>query len=372
MADPNTPYYLLAESPRMASWTAPMAAKFRRVGISGYSPENPNPFSHRDASLFCEIIQAYTTRSLTYPDDVLRAMAGIMRFYEQRASYTFLEGVPTELFDAITLFRSNGCTLRRRRGYPSYSWAGWTGRVRFSGLVTEGDVAANRWLNDSCPISWHAVNPNEPALPKPIWEPDLWEKVRGPRQALLRKWVERLCNHIKAGASAAADDASHRTPDQDNLLSTETADIDMPDPSELSLLQRREDPQVRYKFLQFWAISVYLRIEARNIFTGTVWIMTEDGEKVGVAWVDGIEDTALLGSSKPVEFILVSAVSPLRRESAEDEAWAFGNPVYDVLFLHRSDPASVLSERRGVGLLAEPGVRKSVPPGPRLTEIILG
>ncbi|KAK5652678.1 hypothetical protein OQA88_10272 [Cercophora sp. LCS_1] len=193
---------------------------------------------------------------------------------------------------------------------------------------------------------------------------------------MLRKWVEWLCNPSRIRASPKADETTSKRPDQDNLLSTNIAGIDMPDASELSLPQPRAVPQVRYKAPQFWAISLYLRIEARNILTGTVWIVAEDGEKVGMAWVDGIEDTTLLGSPKPVEFILVSAASPFQRASSRgdflgDEARVLGDMAFDVLLLERSDPPSV-SERRGVSLLAEAGVRKSVPPRPRLKEIILG
>lgn len=120
MVDPDSFRDLLAEESDMVSRSESVAAKFRRVGYAG----GRNPFTEIDAPVFCELLQAYTRKCLTYPDDVLRAITGIMRYYEQRVLYTFVEGMPAEALDAFVLFRSEGCTLCRRRGYPSYSWAG--------------------------------------------------------------------------------------------------------------------------------------------------------------------------------------------------------------------------------------------------------
>ena len=361
MTDPDSLFYLRAEGRRAISLPAPMAAKFRNVG----SRQSPHQLSKSGVLVFCELLQEYMTRCLTYPDDVLRAMEGIMRFYEQRAAYTFLEGMPTGPFDAFALFRSDGCALRRRRGYPSYSWAGWIGRLRFSDLDMGSDDVLDRWLNESCPVSWHVIGDNESTPSTPIWKPDLWGKVRGPRRQLLEKWIARLCNSTQAGASTVADE----TPDQDTILSAETADNSRQDTSPLPLVQRSAMQHVQYKVLHFWAISVYLRIEPRNILTGTVWIVAENGEKVGVAWVDGTQDTALVDPSTALKFILISAAPSLvRRELTAEEARVLGYKTYNVLLLECSGP---VSERRGVGLLSESGVRKSVSLGPRLGEIIL-
>ena len=70
---------------------------------------------------------------------------------------------------------------------------------------------------------------------------------------------------------------------------------------------------------------------------------TEDSKKIGVAWVEGIEDTALLNSSAkhPIQFILISASSPLRRRGSgsgldgeeEERVQELRGPVYNVFLL---------------------------------------
>lgn len=243
-----------------------------------------------------------------------------------------------------------------------------TGRILFSGSVTESNVELSRWLGNNCPVSWHVADRNNFVSPTPIWKPDLWEKVRGPRQELLRKWFKRFCNHAKDGATMA-DEPSSETPDQDDVPSTKTAGNGMPHTSPLRLRQQQTILRVRYEILQFWVISVYLRIETRNIVTGTAWILAEDGEKVGVAWLDGIEDAALLSSPGPVEFILISEAARSRKYLVDKGIQALEDKAYNVLLLEHSGR---IAERRGVGLLAESGTGKSAPPGPRLSEILLG
>jgi hypothetical protein len=364
MADPNSTYDLLAEGQSTVSRSNSVAAKFRRVGYT----DSRDPFSSVDAAVFCELLQAYTRKYLTYPDDVLRAITGIMRYYEQRVLLNFVEGMPAEVFDAFVLFRSEGCTLHRRRGYPSYSWAGWTGHIRFSGAVTENNVAINSWLSESCPVSWHVVDRNDFVSQTPIWKPKLWEKIREPRQKLFRKWVRRFCNHAKDEVIIANGEDSGAA-DKDDAISTDNAGKGMLNAAQLRARQQHAILQVRYETLRFLAISVYLRIETRNIVTGTAWILTEGGERVGVAWLDGIEDTALLSWPKPMEFILISEARVWQRDLIDEGIQDLGDKFYDVILLERGEP---VAERRGVGLLVESGIRKSAPPGPCLTEILLG
>ena len=96
-----------------------------------------------------------------------------MRYYKQRVSYTFLEGMPAEAFDAFVLFRSDGCTLHCRRGYPSYSWAGWTDRICFSGSMMVNNVTLNSWLNNSCSVTWRVADGNDLVSPTTIWKSGL-------------------------------------------------------------------------------------------------------------------------------------------------------------------------------------------------------
>ena len=117
-----------------------------------------------------------------------------------------------------------------------------------------------------------------------------------------------------------ADEIDPKAPEQDSPLSAgENAYDDdknlPPDTSAPSSVQRNSFRQIPYTLLRFWAISVY------DILTAAVSITNEDGKHVGAAWVDGVEDTALLHSSskQPVQFMLISTSSPFRRRGSGSE-----------------------------------------------------
>lgn len=81
-------------------------------------------------------IEEYTRRHLTYPSDSLRAFLGVLRAFEKlRPPARHLWGVPfvfgedgrvRQLAQGL-LWKSQSCRLRRVRGIPSWSWAGWEG-----------------------------------------------------------------------------------------------------------------------------------------------------------------------------------------------------------------------------------------------------
>jgi len=72
----------------------------------------------------------YSERALSFQSDALRALAGITRRVSQKAKCRFLQGIPTAAFDAFLVFECKMWgTLRRREGFPSYSWVGWKGSL---------------------------------------------------------------------------------------------------------------------------------------------------------------------------------------------------------------------------------------------------
>ena len=93
---------------------------------------------------FDALLLSFTKRNLTYQADTLRAVGGLIRQIES----PFFQGLPTATFDLFTLFAGHFRHLRRRECFPSYSWPGWIGRVRFEmrGLLTEPELIAP-WLS---------------------------------------------------------------------------------------------------------------------------------------------------------------------------------------------------------------------------------
>lgn len=83
-------------------------------------------------------ISNYSSRTLTFPSDVLDAMSGIFRVMEKRSNLrhlygipfmldkpcalTYNEGTPPSFLDGLRWFKA--FPAKRRQGFPSWSWAG--------------------------------------------------------------------------------------------------------------------------------------------------------------------------------------------------------------------------------------------------------
>ena len=74
------------------------------------------------------IIQAYLRRSLTHESDIIRALQGLMSIMEARFGFHFSVGMPTKYLDSSLLWAVRR-QEKRHSGFPSFSWAGWTGEA---------------------------------------------------------------------------------------------------------------------------------------------------------------------------------------------------------------------------------------------------
>ena len=83
---------------------------------------------------YSQLIREYTHRQMTQPGDILRALAGLLHIFELSFKSVIFQGLPQTLLDAAILWRPTK-TLQRRivsdEKVPSWSWAGWIGRVEF-------------------------------------------------------------------------------------------------------------------------------------------------------------------------------------------------------------------------------------------------
>ncbi|KAF6804480.1 hypothetical protein CMUS01_14840, partial [Colletotrichum musicola] len=76
---------------------------------------------------YAGILEHCTARALTNQGDAQQALAGTMRRVGQRLGQDVVQGLPSGEMDSFLLFRSasGGGFSSRRRGFPSWSWAGW-------------------------------------------------------------------------------------------------------------------------------------------------------------------------------------------------------------------------------------------------------
>jgi hypothetical protein len=124
------------------------------------------------------LVQAYLRRSLSVESDIIRAFQGLLRTMEQRLKLHFLAGMPIEYLDSSLLWAPRR-HAKRRLGFPSFSWAGWTGEAIWpaqdgiSHPFISFALADNKswYLNDTY-IEWHQCSDGaEPELIRSGSEP---------------------------------------------------------------------------------------------------------------------------------------------------------------------------------------------------------
>ena len=79
---------------------------------------------------YTRAIEEYTHREISYQSDVLNAFAGLLHIFSRFFRSKTLFGLPENLLDVALLWKPTR-QLQRRDGFPSWSWAGWVGRVAY-------------------------------------------------------------------------------------------------------------------------------------------------------------------------------------------------------------------------------------------------
>ena len=97
-------------------------------------------------------VELYTRRFLTKPSDILKAFEGVERVLQSRMGTSMHFGLPLGLLDAALLWESPQ-RLRRRPGFPSWSWAGWSGEIQWS--LPENADGVPSW------IDWQRIDHHE-------------------------------------------------------------------------------------------------------------------------------------------------------------------------------------------------------------------
>jgi len=287
---------------------------------------------------FGGMLTYYTARTLTFQSDTLRALAGIIRRVSEKAKCRFLQGIPTVAFDAFLIFESNELgALRRRQGFPSYSWAGWKGRILMAQL---GDMFhdLNRWLEEFTWIIWYKRSPS--GVLNLIWDPSANESFPFgdlSYPGYRRRWP-------------------FRAPPGVNINSTRTYPTEDFDSEPM--------PKREYPLLQFWTVAACFRIQLEDEIRGRARIMTAQGTPAGHVRLDGMEETSIFTTQDSFEFILLSRVMERHHQELEES-----EDRYYVMLLEWMGP---VAERRGFGLLDMSATTACLPPGPQWKEIVLG
>jgi len=100
-----------------------------------------------DVRGLADLINDYNLRRLTYPEDIFRAFSGIAYALSAVFPGGFVSGLPAGLFSIALLWQNEGASSRRTATaseppihLPSWSWAGWRGRL------LDTWAAADNWI----------------------------------------------------------------------------------------------------------------------------------------------------------------------------------------------------------------------------------
>lgn len=132
------------------------------------------------------LLQQYTLRHLTYKEDVLHAVEAIFTAHRQAFPHGFIWGLPIDFLDSALLWSGLSCNpgLERRQEsrspsrshFPSWSWAGWVGKIdqgqwHSANYLKESFLRLGwrRWNCTTIPmLEWRTrENSNSPELPIP-------------------------------------------------------------------------------------------------------------------------------------------------------------------------------------------------------------
>jgi hypothetical protein len=133
--------------------------------------------------VYASLVEAYTRRRLSYSNDILNAFKGISQVIQKRLfdHSPMLCGIPLCALDIGVLWQPAGCCERRPpvsilnpSEFPSWSWAGWTGEVKYPTLwnISERTYSTAEWcfFMDNPPRDTTLLRREHHGSPSSSWE----------------------------------------------------------------------------------------------------------------------------------------------------------------------------------------------------------
>jgi len=128
-----------------------------------------------DLNVYIEMVSLYNNRDLTYPQDALPAISGVLNTLKRSFISGFVSGLPCNFLDIALLWQpysiadrrvvKDGGSIALRRHLPSWSWCGWRCpvdphylRSRFENFEEHTtDPSPLTWQTHSI-VQWHALS----------------------------------------------------------------------------------------------------------------------------------------------------------------------------------------------------------------------
>ncbi|PQE04554.1 heterokaryon incompatibility protein [Rutstroemia sp. NJR-2017a BVV2] len=219
------------------------ATKRRLIGREGTSI----------SMMYFRAVETYLRRMLTYSSDIINALAGVLTTQGRMMDCEIFHGLPVAIFDMAMLWQPSGVAeIRRREGFPSWSWAGWEGKVAWRGDTMEmgsyGLYESSEELERKMITGW---------VRERTWID--WRKWDGKR--LVPVWVPRPRDENRKGGTlgyavdvSSADNLYGRSEDLKPLLLAEN---------------RRQDVKITSRseqYLYFSTVSIQFRIRPSHAY----------------------------------------------------------------------------------------------------------
>ncbi|KAH6710618.1 heterokaryon incompatibility protein-domain-containing protein [Leptodontidium sp. MPI-SDFR-AT-0119] len=125
---------------------------FMRLGPQEWQPPLQDQLSIELHQSFMQYIEEYTKRKLSFDSDILNAFAGVINLFRSDVQLGSTFGIPNNTFGLDILWNPEEY-LERRGGLPSWSWAGWKGRIRRS---QSGIPKGPAWLKEARVRTYYA------------------------------------------------------------------------------------------------------------------------------------------------------------------------------------------------------------------------
>jgi hypothetical protein len=309
-------------------------------------------------------VEAYSARKMTNPNDVMDAFSGIL---QTLCAARCIDGLPVSLLDIALLWQPR-TRVHRRAGFASWSWAGWIGPVhwyddgflkdheRQSRSQTEG---VELWTKSHGWIAWYSsLGTNCHTVAFRVDGPPL---LRGSEPS---RRDELFGEHISKDPATSTPTAS--------LLSDRLQDL--------------ENHRQQIRYLQFWTLSVRVKIELdafavlrkrslepENTGEGLRRFHLIDRRERRCGWV--ILDESWIGpalkeNESVQDFILLSGTTCCEAVGGflDDTSRRPWN-AYNAMMIIWVDG---IAERAGLGVVAKSALADPTGTSPNWKEIILG
>ncbi|KAH8652051.1 heterokaryon incompatibility protein-domain-containing protein [Xylariales sp. PMI_506] len=365
--------------------------------------------------LYFQAVQAYTSRFLTYPSDMLNAFQGVGNVIDKIMNCGSYGGLPASIFDVAVLWQPSG-QAARRPGFPSWSWAGWTGPIHWQGdtleLASYGYFATQQqeeehltsWLQQRTWINWRRPIGNGGI--GPVWtdSPSTLDKVPGTK-------TSRQHYYTRYGPTAVAESNPYSR-GADTLLHEASDTMSFPfgeeheDPQAGIELFLPKHPPAASTSLFLHTLTARFRLEyapdayIRYGSIDPVWepngraiylLLNRHGQTCGYVLLAGIceqQSKAIPGGDDQVhDFLMLSEANyqsnygrPHSNHAPYEQKWGVG-PIWDEFHammichpeeLEQQDPkAPMIAERVGLGRVLKEALKDSCDPGPVWRNIIL-